>query len=670
MHRFIALLLLSTLCAPAWALTVPLSQLSSSGQDSIYLPTIRSQQIVPLTRPETWQLAPSSKLILGFQHSHELKRSWLQVLVNGKVIRHIALTPQNAEGTQVDIPLPVQSLKAFNELAFRVEQHYTDKCEDPLDPSLWTQILPTTRVVLDYQEVAPQRELSRYPLPLFDGLRYGPQTVAVWGPHSALQPAARVVAGLAQLTAGKPFKTVWTEALTAQNTLVVATASELPANLSVPNLQGGQWVVNGQTLPPEAGVLALVPNPNNPKATVLVVSGNSPNGLLRAASALTVSPPPEFMGGAFAVVPAEWSAPSGLAQKPQLLDKEGRRFSELGYGVQAVEKINAAPIVYNVPAVGQYEKLWLDLAFSYSPGLNPRYSSLELRLNDRSLANIPLTNPQGETQKRVTLPIATELIQANNTLVAQFHLLPDKYGFCVDNYEDKALGKIHDDSALRPEGTVKIASPTLSHLAARAYPYSQSNDFSQVHLVVPESPSLDVRNLALAVSARLGRVTQPSAAGIALTVGAQADTGRHQFWLTSQTPDGAGLKLLDALGKQLNWAEGGTVTLQEVAPGAFAEQTQNGDKVTTRLLARDAAGYRALSHLFEDDTAFNQFQSQGSVARLSPGSGLLNLVNVPVAAAGWLPWLEQWPWTWILGAMVLGVIALFVLPWLFRRKGN
>ena len=144
-------------------------------EDVIYLPTTTAQREIRFTKPKSWKLSSNSYIDLSFQHSLLLlpNRSWLQILINDKVVKHIPLTKANAEATRMRVPLPIGELKDFNNLSFRVEQHYADRCEDPLDKSLWTQVLADTEIVLNYNSVLDDLDLAEYPYPIIDPLSYG-----------------------------------------------------------------------------------------------------------------------------------------------------------------------------------------------------------------------------------------------------------------------------------------------------------------------------------------------------------------------------------------------------------------------------------------------------------------------------------------------------------------
>ena len=68
------------------------------------------------------------------------ERSQMQVLLNNTVLAQLPLKAKQPHG-EVDIILPAQDLKpGYNEIMFKVAQHYTNDCEDGRAPELWTQI--------------------------------------------------------------------------------------------------------------------------------------------------------------------------------------------------------------------------------------------------------------------------------------------------------------------------------------------------------------------------------------------------------------------------------------------------------------------------------------------------------------------------------------------------
>ncbi len=692
---------------------VPLKRLKVN--DVILLPTVSSQYQAKFTRPKTWQVSPKSAVYLEFQHSIELQphRSWLQVMVNDKVIKHIPLTPQNAEGTKMTIPLPVGLLKDFNTLNFRVQQHYTDHCEDPLDKSLWTQILPATRIVFDYQPVVPKVDLNAFPYPIIDELTYSPAQVQYVMDQAAseqeLQALALVNVHLAQQAQDHELKTRVafgrSTAAPDEHAVWIGTAAHLagmqPLVGSVGNyaLQGGQWVnrQSGQPLSPDQGLVLFFQIPGSKSQTGLVVTGNTDEAVLKAAEYLTLRPKASVLAGGAAEVPSGWNPPgTRTAKVPRFVEGQSRTFRELGFDIQEVHKINAPPITYKVPVVSRFHKtggkLWLDLNYSYSPQLNPEFSSLELRLNDVSIANLPLTNPAGEQLLRASIPVASELIHPRNELVAQFHLMPDKYGWCVDNYEDNAWGKILDDSQFRVEGTPGSYLPDAGLLNNTMYPYSRADNLEGVHLAVPATPSAAVLDSLLGFTTRLGRSTLADTdLRLTLSKGFASLPGDKNLAIFRESTDAAalpaGAKLVwqlsgSSLMQVLKLADpnGGTISGEtaELGQGAYLEQYALGpERVASVFTASKPDGFLALGALFESDAQFETLAS-GFVQQASTLQNQLNPITETrfhieeknVVTSNWwdapLNWVKGLSWNVLLLGLVGALLVLIILPILVR----
>lgn len=693
--------------------TVPLKRLHIN--DVILLPTVSSQYEAQFTKPQTWQLASSSKIELEFQHSIELlpNRSWLQIIINDKVIKHIPLTRENAEGTRMTIPVPVTLLKDFNRLDFRVQQHYTDKCEDPLDKSLWTQILPSTRLVFDYTPVLPKVDLGLYPYPLIDPLTYSPAKIHyVTGNQAStkeLQSLAYVNVHLAQQAQEHEMKSRVTFGNPAgpgdEHVVFVGKGGTIPdvaryqAAFGNYALQGDQWVnrAGGQPLANDAGLILLFQAPDAKEHTVLVVTGNTDEAVLNAARYLTMRPKDSMLLGSAKEVPSGWTEPGGRTNKtPRYIDTQTRTFRELGFKIEEVHKINAPPITYKVPVVSKFRKsggkLWLDLVYSYSPNLNPEFSSLELRMNDISIANIPLMNTAGEQLLKTSIPVSNELVQPRNNLVAQFHLMPDKYGWCVDNYVDNAWGKIMDDSQFRVDGTPGSYLPDIGLLNDRMYPYSEDDNLERVQLVLSSSPTPELLNAMLGFTTRLGRTTLADT-DLRLTVSqghGDLEKGKNVALFrfakdAMNLPAGAKLlwKTTGSLQKLLTLTDPGNGTivgqLDETGNGLYMEQYRvNGDRILSLFTAHQPKAFVALGQLFESDENFETLAS-GFLQQTSP---LLqsqpNTVSEiayhfenrePVQGSWWsgiVQWAKNLPWVQVIVGLVIGLLFLILLPVLIR----
>ncbi|MFM7468877.1 MAG: cellulose biosynthesis cyclic di-GMP-binding regulatory protein BcsB [Vampirovibrionales bacterium] len=494
-------------------------------EETIYLPTVSSKRDVNFYVPKNANLTGASHVSVTFQHAYTLdpSRSWLQVMINDQVIHQVALGPNNTNSTTVKVPLPIGRLKAKNKLTFRVRQHYKAKCEDPTDASLWTQILPSTRLVLDYQPVVAPLDLARYPFPVVDTFSYLPakvQFILPNAPQDAHLEAMGILNAHLAMKAPKEPKIVSAASLGMQgmkypsgDMMVIGTASEVSGLLSSlgvsqpSQLSGSQWsgINTGE------GVIWVGHNPKNSAHVVLVVSGNDANGVIKAAKMLSKAPRDMGLKGQFVTTSA---MVGGLDTAPEAnklyIGTESRTLSDLGFQTTAVYKLHAPPVYWDVPVVRDFNtgngKLFLNLVYSYSMMLNPKYSSIELKVNDRSVANVPLQQPYGEKLAKTRIYIPGDVLKPLNRFVVQFHLLPDKYGYCKGEYIDIAHGILHDSSQFEVEGMPDSALPRLDMFTnSVGYPYTSDNTLQNVWVHVTNPTDTRVLNTLLNVTTHMGR---------------------------------------------------------------------------------------------------------------------------------------------------------------------
>ncbi len=730
----------------AEALTQSLDFKTLSIRDTLNLPTVSAQHIIPFTVPKTWQVSGAgSYLELDFQHSSELqpRRSFIEVIVNERPLFKTALTPQNIKATRVRIPLGQAHLKTENTLKVRVEQHYTDQCEDPLDPSLWTQVLNSSRLVLNYTPVLPSVDLSAYPFPMIDPLDYHPTDIGYSLPQHPTTSDLHALT-LLSLNLGQWAKQhVIHSAIERQDKVSALDSKKHRILMGTPESNPEirrfasqfrqfkirqekgtfQWIRQRkiskrtaalgqkpfQPIAAQTGLLFYFRNLKAPDKTVLIVTGNSSAGVLQATKYLTFRPRYAGLEGQEYLVTKNWQ-PDPIESQiiPAFIENETRSFKELGFDLRAVEKINAPPLTYPISVVSDFNapfasnaSMALELFYSYGAEVNPDFSSLEVRLNDRSIGNIPLTNPKGEEYAKAVLDIPNELIQPQNQLVIQFHLLPDKYGACVDHYEDHAWGKIHADSRLIVKGQPASRLPDIAILNNTGFPYSRQSNLESLHVVFPKEPRPSLLEAAMAILVRIGRTTDADT-GLRATVsqGLQALPEDKDILAFVQQPR-LGSKEGNVYPFRLNWPESDrdkhfqlinqqAIRLADAGDGLYIEQVVlskplllsgfNGtSRILTRLTGMNDTAFNALRQFFEDDRRFETLVKSGLIKQLEPQELTLNTVPVekktestPVQKTRhfWDP-LLQWVLAHPVWASLLGLILLLILlRLLFRRKAS
>jgi cellulose synthase operon protein B len=718
----IALVLLlvpySSLAAMALSQKVSVKQLGSEA--AIYLPTIHAQREFGFTRPRDWTVQ-SAVAEVTLQHSQQLiDGSWLQVIVNDKVLTHVPLTKANTNGTKLKVPVPASLLKDLNRISYRVEQHYSKKCEDPVDPSLWTTLLDDSGLVFNYTAKTPKLSFQQFPYPVVDNLAYKPVALRYVLPQAptgeALEAAALLNVVFAQERRAEALVThvqLGNEAIpktaTPEQVIMVGTPATLGAagagflrqlKLDGFKLQGDVWQeANGTPLRDNDALVGLAPNPLHAGQVVLVVTGNTPQAVLNGARFLAQRPKQQTLDGSTMIVPSNWApAGGGVMEAASYIEKESRSLAELGFGVQSVEKITAPPLSFNIPVVTDFmssgANLVLDLNYSYGPLLNPKYSSLELRLNDRSLANVPLTNEAGQERANTQITIPRDLLKTGNNFVAQFHLMPDKYGFCVDKYDDKAWAKIHEDSRLLVQGNPTSKLPDVSLLSlGRGYPYTLKTDLSETQILLGGTSKAQLEAL-MAVTSRLGRFASGKASpalevGLLGAGGAAPDFGKHLVLIDEgeQVPSNieSALQLaFNKVGAAANINFKGPVTTVSVSQAAKPNAAllemgmTNGNRVVTRFSGSSPEALNTLAALLENDTAFESLQS-GKISRVAnmdlnvsvderavqATSSEQGAVKASNAGSDWFAGIWSQPWLrWTLIALASLFALFFVLPFL------
>jgi hypothetical protein len=529
---------LALTAAAAPAVTTWTLSLKDLGDEAYTLKTVRTERHYAFSRPKNWKIMPGSKIRLSFQHSPALlpERSGLNVLVNNRILKTIALGKNNVTPTTIDVALPPDVLKDRNDLAFQVDQHYTYKCEDPFSPELWTTLLPETQLQLQYQSVAVLPNLGQFPFPLFDDLGYGDTQTAFVLPANlsdeSLSAAGVVTAGLGQVIAWRGFSPMVTSGLQAhQHTVLVGTPSENPAIASLGGavaqaLAGGRWQhpVTRAALTDEEGIVAVVRHPQYADKAVLVVSGNTPKGVLTAARLLMQKPANKLLSGPIAVVSSANAGPAhpyraweGFVQSPGATS-----FHQLGLESLTTRGITGLPLFYKMRVMPdlylpgkQFAKL--KTVYSYASQLDASQSKLEVRWNGKALKSVPLDDPKGKTLAELELDVPTEDVHTFNDLEYVFHVYPEKYDLCRFVTDVHIWGTVHKTSSLVLPAEVKAPLPDIGLLNDAGYPFTAFSDLSQLAVVLPQTPNPQHLNLMLQALARLGRESQ-SKTGIQLLV--------------------------------------------------------------------------------------------------------------------------------------------------------
>lgn len=231
---------------------------------------VRADEVVSQASLEL-AFTPSPSLIAG--------TSQINVYLNGEMQSTQPITKEMlGKSTQITVPLNAKAMKTRNQLSIEFVGHYQIVCESEGSSALWLDVSPSSRLVLQKQNLRLPNDLAQLPAPFADASSDGPTTLPVVFAESpstdALRAAAIVAGRVAALSAwrGSNFPVYFSEAPAKGHFVVFATNEKRPAFLAA--------------LPPfEGPELAIVDAPGSLYEKMLVVGGRTDAELVEAAQA-------------------------------------------------------------------------------------------------------------------------------------------------------------------------------------------------------------------------------------------------------------------------------------------------------------------------------------------------------------------------------------------------
>jgi hypothetical protein len=535
----------STSSAPAVATPNPDPEPSSNPQNStqqyvlqfnrapvvgnaLQMDGILSQKRLVFSKPRHWQVE-SGKVLIRFRQSPALyaDRSNLTVLLNNRHLGSIPLNRGEDEIGNVLFDVPANLVQDQNTLIMQVQQHTSKDCTDPTDPTLWTEILPDSQVVLNYTSLPIALDFANYPYPFLDDQGLEADHLTYLRPKSVsdvwLTATARFQAAASRLTNARPLQIrVIDQVDQLQNQdrlVVVGTPTEQPilTALSLPFkfLDGKVLDGSGNAFPNGVGVLMLTTTADE-STPVLIATGNDQTAVLKAVQALVQPADRQLLTGQAVLVnevaavesPAANDWPGYLpanANRLLLRDLEvspGQLFQDITVNGVPVPPPVEVPLRL-VPDEQALRGSTFTLHYSYGPNIDPRRSSVSVMLNGQGIGGERLKNADGDSDS-VTVDLPPELLTPTTTLGVQLYTYPRQAMNCGEIPDQTTWGRVHSDSSLNLKHDNVVNLPDLK-LLQTGFPLTAPQDMSEMAFVLPTSPSPDDILTMLQVSNRLGR---------------------------------------------------------------------------------------------------------------------------------------------------------------------
>ncbi|MEB3288885.1 MAG: cellulose biosynthesis cyclic di-GMP-binding regulatory protein BcsB [Leptolyngbya sp.] len=606
--------------------------------NALQMQGVLSQSRLGFTKPRHWQVA-SAKLILRFRHSPALyaNRSNLTVRLNNRHLGSVPLNREDGAVSNIAFDITPIMLEDFNTVIMEVQQHTSDTCTDPKDPTLWTEILPDSQVVLNYRTEAIPLDFVNYPYPFVDSLGLDSDRLTYLQP-TALDPPWLTAIGRYQTAAsrsssGRPMQTRLVQQLDqveeGDRLVILGTPTQQPklAELSLPFVIDNNQVLDGDgtPLPGDVGVLILTTTPDG-ATPVLIATGNDDAAVLKAVQALVQPADQQLLTGQAALVkevadvetpaPMDWPGylPEGVRQLT-LNDLEiapDQRFQDVTVSGTPLPPPVELPLRI-LPNEQVMRGGRFTLRYSYGPGIDPRRSSVSVMLNGRGIGGERLRSQDGGTDS-VTVTVPPELATPTSRLAIQFFTFPDTPINCGVLPDQPTWGTVHGTSTVNFQRSNSINLTDLGNLKT-GFPLTAPQDLSDLTLVLPNQPSESEVATLLAVSDRLGRLSRGQSVKLEVhtpdSLGTEARQRnlvaiglRDNFPIPEMVqPENPRFRLGEQFGRQRRGSQ--IQTLPDQA-GVIQAQVSpwNPERLILGLLAQTPMGLTEVQQMFQRDALF------------------------------------------------------------------
>ncbi|WP_213804931.1 UDP-forming cellulose synthase catalytic subunit [Granulicella sp. dw_53] len=544
-------------------------------QDTIVLHGVDAYHSVYFSLPQT-QVVKTATMKLRYHFSPGLlpALSHLKVSLNGTLFATLAVnTPASTQGRveptaeqkasdqqtlvvtrsennallEATLTMPAEMLVHKNELTFEFVGHYTMSCEDPSHTTLWSHIDTTSSIEIAGALLPLQNDLKLLPLPFYDeAVNLHPVVSIVFltpPTPKALQAAGIVASWFGMMTDFRSVRfAISIGTIPSGNAIVLGENSgELPGPLRIGDSSGP--------------TIAMRTNPIDPYSKVLVLTGDSADDLLTAATALTLQRD-MFQGDKVSIRALKMPTPREPDDAPRWLSTE--KMTSIGDIAQTddLQGDGSVPLrVYmRMPPDLCYECTQQNLGFHMGYRYNgiplASESTLQVYMNDGYVSSTPLPHTDKASSVLETIvPVPrVNMRPFSNSLSMKFIFLLHKKGKCEDTAPYNLQGAVLKDSYLDIRDIPHLAvMPNLEIFANAGYPFTRKADLSDTVVVLPDAPGTGEIEVFLTLMGHFGAQTGYPVLHVGVTNadGMKTD-GRKDYLVLGTVEDQPALSKLSA----------------------------------------------------------------------------------------------------------------------------
>lgn len=511
--------------------------------DPLQLRGVDGQNGVPFSvRNDEVVTAATLHLVYSYSPALLPDLSQLKVLINGEVAATLPV-PQAQAGTTIarDIALDPRFITEFNRLNVQLIGHYTRRCEDPANSTLWATLSNASSLDLTYASLPEKPNLGALPQPFFDRRdvrRLELPFVFADKPDAGTLEAAGTLASWFGALAGYRgalFPAQVGSAPLSGNAVVFALADSHP---------------DGLTLPPVSGpTLAVVERAAPARGQLLLVLGRNSEELKTAASALalgqnTLSGTSVTIGQLTTLKPrVPYDAPNWLpSDRPvrfgELADE--RALTVTGYDAGPISiNLHVPPDVFTWNTKGAP----IDLLYRYTVRPRPDRSSLNISVNNTFVQalQIPAEDPSRFSINRFlgrfgaaaySTGAARRIVHVPPLLLTPRAQLRLHYFYDIPDTGECSGRLLRDvEGTIDPDSTIDLSSfphymalPDLAAFANSGFPFTRMADLSETAVILPDEPTGGDYSLFLLAMGRMGESTGYPVTGATVASAADVDT--------------------------------------------------------------------------------------------------------------------------------------------------